>query len=331
MARHPYKDETGQVLFYNLRLLDKNTGKKIILPLSYGSYGGNENDPKWGLKSYQTKNTLYNLDLLSAQPQAKVLIVEGEKTADAANQMFVRENIIAITWMGGSGAVNKTDWTPLMLRDIIIWPDNDAPGQKACNEIVNSLRRVGFNSLKVVSKELLQREFPEKWDLADPTPENRTIQDLRDLIFGAPEKGVGITELCNHLRYDLTLKANQFLAREVLWRVEERMRFQLEEEFGGKSWEIHHQIITESAKILSQKEFILDGPEELIKPLAIASAIYQAKTGHPVSDCAMKELRRSLSHEGLTKLIYHNDETHDKDMAVGVVGRHLGECLNKVL
>ena len=153
VARHSYKDETGQVLFYNIRLVDKSTGKKIILPLSYGSYRGNEGDPKWGLKAYQTNNRpLYNLDLLSAQPQAKVLIVEGEKTADAANRIFNGENIIAVTWMGGSGAVNKTDWTPLILRDIVIWPDNDAPGHKACDEIVATMRRVGVNSLKVVNK-----------------------------------------------------------------------------------------------------------------------------------------------------------------------------------
>ena len=138
-----------------------------------------------------------------------------------------------------------------------------------------------------------------------------------------------MTELCSHLSYNPALKANLFLAREVLWRVEERMRPQLEAEFGGKSWEIHSRIITESANILSLKEVVLDGSEELVKSLAIASAIYQAKTGHPASDCVMKELRRSLFHERLVQLMNHNDQTHNKDISVCVVGKYLGECLEQ--
>lgn len=328
VARHSYKDETGQILFYTLRLMDKNTAKKLILPLSYGCYKGNETSPRWSLKSYQTKNRpLYHLDLLLAQPQATVLVVEGEKTADAANQIFAGEKIIAVSWMGGCSAVNKTDWTPLMLRELIIWPDNDLAGFQASDAIVCTMRRLGVHSLKVVNQELLQREFTAKWDLADPLPPHRSIQDLRDLLFNATDQAVGAAELCKFVGYDPASLSHLFLAREILWRVEERRRPALRAEFGSKSWEIQQQILTEAAKFLPEKKELFDS--QRTQAWTFASAIYQAQTGQPASDSVLKELKRSLSYQTLHKLLDQNDQTCNKDISVLVVSKYLAECLER--
>jgi len=55
-----------------------------------------------------------------------VVLVEGEKTADAAGAMF--RDLVAVTWPGGSNAIAKADFSALNRRDVIIWPDADAPG-----------------------------------------------------------------------------------------------------------------------------------------------------------------------------------------------------------
>ena len=100
---------------------------------------------------------MYNLDQLYKHPNATVLIVEGEKTADAATKLFSSQNIVTVTFSGGAGAVSKTAWQHLINRDIVIWPDNDKAGFKASNELVLQLRKQGVNSLKVVDPIILRK------------------------------------------------------------------------------------------------------------------------------------------------------------------------------
>jgi len=50
---------------------------------------------------------VYGLDRLAARPDAPVLLVEGEKAADAAQIRF--PDHVAVTWQGGSNNVSKAD------------------------------------------------------------------------------------------------------------------------------------------------------------------------------------------------------------------------------
>ena len=51
--------------------------------------------------------------------------VEGKKCADA----LIRMGITATTAMNGAKApIDKTDWSPLAGKAVLIWPDRDAPG-----------------------------------------------------------------------------------------------------------------------------------------------------------------------------------------------------------
>lgn len=78
--------------------------------------------------------------------------MEGEKTADAASKMFPKEKMICLTWSGGAGAVSKSDWQPLFMREVIVWPDNDKAGYEASDAICSELRRVGIRSLHEVQR-----------------------------------------------------------------------------------------------------------------------------------------------------------------------------------
>lgn len=157
-----YADGQGRTLGYVARF-DAPAGK-VILPLCFGQYDTGR--PQWVWKALPEPRPLYNLPSLTAVPDdAPALLVEGEKTAGAAQVLF--PHCVALTWSGGANAVGKADWSPLTGRAIIIWPDNDEPGFKAALEIVTLLRS-NAASIRVV---LPPATLPEKWDVADPAPE----------------------------------------------------------------------------------------------------------------------------------------------------------------
>jgi putative DNA primase/helicase len=111
------------------------------------------------------KRPLLNSDLVSSQPVAPVLIVEGEKTLDAASQ-YAPEGWVVVTWAGGAGAWDKSDWSVLAGHTCVIWPDNDEPGLRAASSI-----QVELTKLKIPTAiARVSHQFPEGWDLADELP-----------------------------------------------------------------------------------------------------------------------------------------------------------------
>lgn len=126
-----YRDTDSEPLFYIFRY-DMPDGTKTFTPLSFSSNG------TWVKKQWPAPRPLYNLDKLTANPNKHVLIVEGEKAADAAEQM--QDIYIVTTWPGGVNAINKTDFTPLYGRKLLMWPDGDAPGIKGMSQLAALLR-----------------------------------------------------------------------------------------------------------------------------------------------------------------------------------------------
>lgn len=157
-----YADGQGRILGHVARF--EPPEGKVILPLCFGQYGTGR--PQWAWKALPKPRPLYNLPSLAAAPSdAPVLLVEGEKTADAAQVLF--PHCAALTWSGGANAVGKADWSPLAGRTVTIWPDNDEPGFKAALEIAALLKSIAA-SVHIV---LPSASLPEKWDVADPAPE----------------------------------------------------------------------------------------------------------------------------------------------------------------
>ena len=69
-----------------------------------------------------------------------VVIVEGEKCADALAGLA--EGYGVLSWLGGSGAVLRTDWKALAKREVILWPDADGPGREAMARLAGELDRI---------------------------------------------------------------------------------------------------------------------------------------------------------------------------------------------
>jgi hypothetical protein len=105
-----------------------------------------------------------------------VLVVEGEKAADAAARMF--PTLAVVTSPAGAKAAKKADWTPLQHHNVTIWPDHDGPGLEFAGEVHALLKELGVTA-RVVD---VPSTWPNKWDLADPPPFGVGPADLVDMI-----------------------------------------------------------------------------------------------------------------------------------------------------
>lgn len=132
---------------------------------------------------FEKPRPLYHLDQIAARPDATVLVVEGEKTADAATALL--PHVVVTCWQGGAKAIQAADWTPLHGRKVVLWPDNDEPGIQAMSDITELLR-AHVPVLKWVGR---SSEFPVHWDIADATwTPDEALAYVRANMFNAPPK-----------------------------------------------------------------------------------------------------------------------------------------------
>lgn len=163
---------------------------------------------EWRWLSFPQPRPLYGLDRLAAKPNAYVLLVEGEKCADAALELL--PNAAIVTWPGGSKAVDKVDLTPLIGRNVYAWPDCDSkrvvltraqkeegvdpetqpfmdeknqPGVKAMLRIGEKLRELNPDQdFKLVDIPLPGIK-PDGWDIADAVAEGMNSAALLNYIL----------------------------------------------------------------------------------------------------------------------------------------------------
>lgn len=231
---HPYKNEKGELLHYVWQLKDIQEGeKKISPPLSYGYFKDVPDKPQWALREFKLENEktpLYNLQELEEKPTYPVLIVQGEKTADDALKPlhhfgyydYKEKTHIPITWSGGQQGISKADWSPLVGREVFVWPNNDSEGFKTARDVCAELRSVGVNKLEMASPKRLD-PFPEKWNLSEPIPKEVAGYEFRDVLNRGLKKTRGIESASYDFDLNKKNQLDRFEAKEFLWRVEERI------------------------------------------------------------------------------------------------------------
>ncbi len=154
----PYHLENGTITGYVCRF-DLPEGKEV-LPFVWAT---NKNSSEWRWMGFGSARPLYNLHLLAANPNASVLIVEGEKTADAAQAQLDPSKTVVTTWPGGAMAIAHVDWIPLHGRKVIMWPDNDVQGLSAMLHVRHLIK----DELKLSKIVPLDTTLPKGWDCAD--------------------------------------------------------------------------------------------------------------------------------------------------------------------
>jgi CHC2 zinc finger len=169
---HSYRDSAGMLLGYVLRVEYWKNGKRAKFTPCLTYCGNASGDYRWCVIPFPRPRSLYRLDGLAARPDATVLLVEGEKTADAAQALL--PDTVAVTWPGGAKAYRLVNFAPLRGRNIICVPDNDIEGRLAFDGrvtrrgkrvagILELLDDIGSAARRVEPP----AELPDGWDLAD--------------------------------------------------------------------------------------------------------------------------------------------------------------------
>lgn len=155
-----YADTDGVVLGYVARY-DIPGRRKQFVPWTWNDERG-----KYMSKGFETPRPLYGLHDLAARPEARVLIVEGEKAADAARKLA--PDMVAVTWPGGAQSVLSADWGAIAGRSVVLWPDADEPGAVAMEKLAGALAELKCSVSRISTEGLTGG-----WDAADSgfTPE----------------------------------------------------------------------------------------------------------------------------------------------------------------
>jgi putative DNA primase/helicase len=172
---------------------DERRATKIVLPCVYAEIDGEQRWSWSGFGDAEGSRPLLGLMELMAKPLAPVLLVEGEKTRDAAPR-WMPDSWVCVTWQGGGKAWQKADWLPLVGRRVVIWPDKDSapidpktgqiqvdprtkrpklpPGEQTARDLFVHLSSIGAGVAQVPVYGPRMGMLPSNgWDLADPVPE----------------------------------------------------------------------------------------------------------------------------------------------------------------
>lgn len=162
---YAYRDANSNPIFFVARY-EADSGKQFC-PFSYDI-----RYDRWVKKQFPAPRPLYGLDQLALLPNKPVLVVEGEKAAEAA-KVLVQDRYAVVTWCGGSNAYTRTDFSVLQDRpSILIWPDADAPGRKTASKL-GELLHDSSPDVKII-----KTDRDGGWDAADALEEGWSWEDL---------------------------------------------------------------------------------------------------------------------------------------------------------
>jgi len=191
----PYHDITGRLIGYVLRIdlpaaSNDKPARKITPTIRYARLpmadSATTPPEAWCHWSFDKPRPLYRLHDIAARPTNQILVVEGEKAAEAARRLVGSLPITVTTWPGGAKAMRHVDWSPLQGRVVLLWGDADEAGEQAmlghrsrAGEMVEGVaqlcQRAGARQLRFLPWD---RSKPKSWDAADAEAEGWQTGDL---------------------------------------------------------------------------------------------------------------------------------------------------------
>ena len=163
-------------------------GKLIAVVYRYDPPGGKKEFRPWDARRRKMAppepRPLYNQPGMTIADA--VALVEGEKFA----QTLIDAGVIATTAMHGANApVDKTDWSPLAGKAVLIWPDRDKPGWDYAMAAAQAALVAGAVSCDVL---LPPDDRPEGWDAADAVAEGF---DVAGFLASGPRMSIKPTSI----------------------------------------------------------------------------------------------------------------------------------------
>jgi hypothetical protein len=198
-----YHDAAGACLGVVMRFKTSDGGKEV-LPVVWARHAETGAE-EWRWMAFPEPRPLYGLDRLAARPDATVLLVEGEKCADAAHAEL--PDLVVVSWPGGGKADGKVDWSPLAGRKVITWADADAkrvpltPAERAegveqkSKPLLPEADQPGVATMARIRESLIALDCrvwnvklpppgakPDGWDVADAVNEGICGDDLAGFV-----------------------------------------------------------------------------------------------------------------------------------------------------
>lgn len=195
-----YRTAEGGLVGYIWRFTTSDGGKEII-PLTYCKHavtGAQE----WRWMAFPEPRALYvpgewRKDVIK-------LVVEGEKCADVARQL---PDYDAVSWPGGSKAVDKADWSRFKAGDrVLLWPDCDAQTDKE-GVLLPERRQPGIAAMEKIAQKLMAQgckvrvvtipqpgEKPSGWDIADAMKDGMSVEDVCTFLKNNRREPFALTE-----------------------------------------------------------------------------------------------------------------------------------------
>ena len=170
-TKYLYEDYDYNPIVIVDRVIKSDGTKQFYPAMADGSALQNESRPLFNLPEIYHAST--------------VIVCEGEKCAERLLDL----DYVATTCIGGAQApIDKTDWTPLASKHVILWPDNDTGGMKYMDSLYEFLSGMSVPKISVVT---IPARKPTKWDAADASDD-----ECRKLIDNARQV---------HQDFDLTM------------------------------------------------------------------------------------------------------------------------------
>jgi RecA-family ATPase len=162
--------------FMVLRFPEGHAIKQKYAPFSLSS------DGKWYLKRPESPQMpIYYTEEYPTKP---IVINEGEKALIGCQEIYDYD---CATWHGGVNSWKKADWSPILDREVWIFPDNDKAGKNCANDLSEHLRKLGCKSVKIIQP---PKDFNDKDDLYDAYESGyfKSSNDFIDFVKGQKDK-----------------------------------------------------------------------------------------------------------------------------------------------
>ncbi|MBA7621571.1 hypothetical protein ES703_28935 [subsurface metagenome] len=159
ISEHPYKSEVGQIEMIIFRCqVDEDKSYRPAYPVKGG----------FRLAAPPKPWPLYQRDVIMSNDT--LIICEGEKCCDVLAQY----DMAATTNAFGSGKAEHADWTLLAGKNIVVWPDNDLPGQNHMRKICGILETTDPKP-RIAWLEPGDLDLGEREDVADFVEQLQTL------------------------------------------------------------------------------------------------------------------------------------------------------------
>lgn len=148
-----YRDRGGEILFFNA--LYATSEGEVCTPWRFD---GRE----WIARAPPAPRTLYGLEFLDPNPEARVLLLDAEASAEALRHLLSPKLQIVLAWYGGPSQEHTASLADLVGRAVTLWPTNTEAGRKAASTLAQVLAHRGNTSALI---DTLGQ--PDGWSVAE--------------------------------------------------------------------------------------------------------------------------------------------------------------------